>query len=106
MPSRSRALAVSDPRRLTGSLLGPHGGARTLIPAMRRIVRLCSLVLNTNLRSRAVGARAFFCPRADLRTGWTARGRSPPTGDCGALIYGRCSMSNQMSEYPHYIERP
>ncbi len=63
MPSRSRALAVSDPRRLTGSLLGPHGGARTLIPAMRRIVRLCSLVLNTNLRSRAVGARAFLARR-------------------------------------------
>ena len=52
------------------------------------------------------GARSFFAAQADLRTGWTARARSPPTGDCGALIYGRCSMANQMSEYPHYIERP
>ena len=68
MPSRSRALAVSGPRRLTGSLLGPHGGARPLIPAMRHIVRLCSLVLNTNLRSRAVGARAFFSAQAYLQS--------------------------------------
>ena len=57
--------------------------------------------------ARSEGRRArFFGAQADLRTGWTARARSPRTGDGGALIYGRCSMSNQMSEYPHYIEGP
>ena len=57
--------------------------------------------------ARSEGRRArFFGAQANLRTRWTAQARSPPTGDCGALIYGRCSMANQMSEYPHYIERP
>ena len=46
-------------------MLSPQGGARPLIPAMRRIVRLCSLVLNTNLRSER-SARARFFARGPI----------------------------------------
>jgi hypothetical protein len=58
-----------------------------------------------NARSEGLRARVFGA-QANLRTRWTAQARSPRTGDTGALIYGRCSMANQISKYPHYIERP
>ena len=81
-----------------GIVAEPHGGALARAPIDAPHCRSVRLVLNTKMRSRRAGARAFFGPQAYTGARWTARGALRPP----VIALARMQRPKAAAEFSFY----